>query len=91
MMQQTDDMACTNAQMQADITCNSVQMQVDMACNSTQMLAHMVELENQNQELCEEVATCNSQLPILKGYVQMRQPVSLAAHSAWFASHTPDH
>jgi hypothetical protein len=80
MMQQMDNMACANAQ-----------MQVDMAHNSAQMLACMAELENQNQELHEEVMTHNSQLPILKGYGQTRQPVSPAAHSAWFASHTPDH
>jgi hypothetical protein len=57
MMQQMDDMACANAQMQAD-----------MACNSVQMLMHMAELEHQNQELCEEVVTCNSQLPIHERY-----------------------
>jgi hypothetical protein len=57
MMQQMDDMACAN-----------VQMRADMACNSMQMLVCMAELENQNQELHEEVVTCNSQLPILEGY-----------------------
>jgi hypothetical protein len=80
MMQQMDDMAHAN-----------VQMQADMAHNSTQMLVCMAELENQNQELCEEVMTRNSQLPIHKRYARTRQPVSPAAHSAWFASHTSDH
>jgi hypothetical protein len=58
MMQQMDDMAHANAQMQAD-----------MACNSAQMLACMAELENQNQELREEVMTCNSQSPIHERYM----------------------
>jgi hypothetical protein len=57
MMQQMDNMACANAQMQAD-----------MAHNSVEMLVRMVELENQNQELREEVTTCNSQLPIHERY-----------------------
>jgi hypothetical protein len=58
MMQQMDDMAHANAQMQAD-----------MAHNSMQMLVRMAELENQNQELHEEVVTCNSQLPIHERYM----------------------
>jgi hypothetical protein len=91
MMQQLDNMAHANVQMQVDMACNSTQMQADMAHNSMQMLACMAELENQNQELCEEVMTCNSQSPILEGYAQTRQPVAPAAHSAWFTSCTPDH
>jgi hypothetical protein len=69
MMQQMDNMAHANVQMQVDMARNSVQMQVDMACNSAQMLMCMAELEDQNQELCEEVTTHNSQSPIHKRYV----------------------